>query len=66
ETLTTLRGAEFDVAWLKAMIAHHEGAIDMARDVLDDGDDAVTADLAQKIIDGQTAEIDRMKVLIGE
>ena len=66
ETLTTLRGAEFDVAWLKAMIAHHEGAIDMARDVLDDGDDAATADLAQKIIDGQTAEIDRMKVLIGE
>ena len=66
ETLETLRGAEFDVAWLKAMIAHHEGAIDMARDVLDDGDDAATADLAQNIIDGQAAEIDRMRVLIGE
>lgn len=66
ETLETLRGSEFDTAWLKAMIAHHEGAIDMARDVLDDGDDAATADLAQKIIDGQAAEIDRMKSLIGE
>ena len=66
EKLGTLRGAEFDLAWLKAMIAHHEGAIDMARDVLDDGDDAATATLAQKIIDGQAAEIDRMKVLIGE
>ena len=64
--LETLRGAEFDTAWLTAMIAHHEGAIEMANDVLEDGDDAPTAELAQTIIDGQAAEIERMKSLLGE
>lgn len=65
ERLATLRGPEFDAAWLAAMIAHHEGAIDMAEDVLADGDDADTAELAQQIIDGQAAEIERMTSLLG-
>jgi uncharacterized protein (DUF305 family) len=64
--LETLRGPEFDTAWLKAMIAHHEGAIDMANDVIEDGDDADTAELARKIIDGQAVEIETMKGLLGE
>ncbi|MFN5605350.1 MAG: DUF305 domain-containing protein, partial [Actinomycetes bacterium] len=64
--LETLRGPEFDTAWLKAMIAHHEGAIDMATDVIEDGDDADTAELARKIIDGQAVEIETMKALLGE
>ncbi|MBU3704693.1 MAG: DUF305 domain-containing protein [Ilumatobacteraceae bacterium] len=64
--LETLRGADFDTAWMKAMIAHHEGAIDMANDVIGDGDDEATTDLARKIIDGQSAEIERMKALLGK
>ncbi|MBU3690309.1 MAG: DUF305 domain-containing protein [Acidimicrobiales bacterium mtb01] len=64
--LESLRGADFDAAWLKAMIGHHEGAIDMANDVIEKGDDKATTDLARKIIDGQSAEIERMKALLGE
>lgn len=64
ERLGTLRGTEFDAAWLAAMIAHHEGAIDMAEEVLASGEDPATAELAQQIIDGQTAEIDRMTSLL--
>ena len=62
--LETLRGADFDRAWLEAMIAHHEGAIEMANDVIEKGDDVAAADLARTIIEGQTAEIERMKTLL--
>lgn len=65
ERLESLRGSEFDAAWLAAMIAHHVGAIDMAKEVLADGDDAATAELAQQIIDSQTAEIESMNELLG-
>jgi uncharacterized protein (DUF305 family) len=37
--LSSLRGAEFDRAWMTGMIAHHEGAIEMAKEVLQDGKD---------------------------
>jgi uncharacterized protein (DUF305 family) len=63
--LEALRGADFDRAWLEAMIAHHEGAIEMANDVIEKGDDVAAADLARTIIEGQTAEIERMKTLLG-
>ena len=35
--LSSLRGAEFDREWMNGMIEHHEGAIEMAKDVLKDG-----------------------------
>ena len=62
--LSTLRGAEFDRAWLTGMIAHHEGAVDMAEAVLADGKNASVRDLAKIIIQGQAAEIAEMKGLL--
>ena len=62
--LSTLRGAEFDRQWMLAMIAHHEGAIDMAKAVLANGTNSAIRELANAIITGQEAEISEMKNLI--
>lgn len=62
--LSTLRGAEFDREWMLAMIAHHEGAIEMALAVLQDGKNSAVRDLANAIISGQEAEINEMRNLI--
>lgn len=63
--LGVLRGTEFDRAWLQAMVAHHEGAIDMARDVLEAGVNSDIRTLAEAIVAGQQSEIDEMKGLAG-
>jgi uncharacterized protein (DUF305 family) len=46
------------------MIAHHEGAIEMAQDVLKDGVNPEVRTLAEGIIDGQTAEIATLRNLL--
>jgi uncharacterized protein (DUF305 family) len=57
-----LRAAEeFDETFLRLMIPHHEGAIEMARIELDRGTDAELKALAQDIIDAQQREIDAMR-----
>lgn len=64
--LATLTGAEFDAAWLKAMIAHHEGALKMAKDVKAEGKHPDVAELADAVIAAQTAEIEEMSPLVGD
>ena len=49
-----------DVAFACAMIAHHQGAIDMAQVVLEHGDDPQMIALAQEIIAAQVDEIAQM------
>ncbi len=62
--LEGLSGKEFDTMWLEMMIRHHEGAIEMAQNVLDTGDHEPTKALAEAIITGQQAEIDQMKQML--
>lgn len=57
-------GAEFDRMWLTGMIAHHQGAIDMARIELVEGSSPDAKALAQQIIDTQQVEITRMRALL--
>ena len=64
--LGSMMGSEFDTAWAKAMIAHHEGAIDMANTVLADGKNSEILILAQEIISSQQTEIDTLKSLISQ
>lgn len=59
------RGVEFDRIWLQMMIAHHEGAVQMAQTELRDGANPEARALAQKIIDAQQAEISQMKQMLG-
>jgi hypothetical protein len=58
-------GAEFDALFLAHMIQHHEGAIDMANDVLATTKNDDVAALATAIVAAQTAEIDEMYALLG-
>ena len=62
--LSTLRGVEFDRAWMLGMIAHHEGAIEMAKDVIPDGTNAAVRTLANAIVAAQDSEIAEMKKLL--
>ena len=49
-----------DIDFIAMMIPHHQGAVDMARLVLQDGNDPVTRKLAEEIIASQTVEIEGM------
>lgn len=64
--LQGLKGAGFDTMWLRMMVQHHQGAVDMAKTELTQGASADAKTLAQKIIDGQQAEITEMKGLLGQ
>ena len=58
-------GADFDRMFLEMMIAHHEGAVQMAQTELADGINPEATALAQQIIDAQQAEIGQMRQLLG-
>ena len=49
-----------DADFLAMMIPHHAGAVDMARLVLQHGQDPATRQMAEDIIAGQTTEIESM------
>jgi len=50
-----------DVAFVRGMIPHHQGAIDMAKIVLQHGDDSQVRDWAARIIAAQEGEIAEMQ-----
>ena len=62
--LSTLSGKVFDKEWMLAMIAHHEGAIEMAQTVEQSGKNLELQTLAKAIISGQQVEIDQMKSML--
>ena len=55
-----------DVAFACGMIAHHQGAIDMAEVLLEHGEDEQMRSLAQEIIDAQVGEIEQMTTWLAE
>jgi uncharacterized protein (DUF305 family) len=63
--LESLTGAEFDKLWLESMIGHHQGAIEMAKAEIANGDNADAKDLAKNIVTTQEAEIGQMKQMVG-
>lgn len=64
--LEAASGAEFDRMWLEMMTEHHRGAVDMAETEIADGQNADAIDLAEQIVESQSAEIDEMETLLTE
>lgn len=62
--LSQASGAEFDRMWLTMMVAHHQGALTMAKEVLATTTNQQVRTLAQSIVDGQTKEIATMNGLL--
>jgi len=61
--LSTAKGSTFDRLFLQGMIAHHEGAIQMAEMVKDSTNSEVKK-LFTNIVASQSAEIEAMKALL--
>ena len=67
EDMTALeeaQGTEAARLYLEQMTAHHEGAVDMARDEVADGQNPHVITLAEQIINDQEAEIAQMQQML--
>jgi uncharacterized protein (DUF305 family) len=67
--LAAASGAEFDRLFLTGMIQHHQGAIDMVRDLMatpDAAEDTALSDFATSVVGDQSAEILRMQSLLSD
>jgi uncharacterized protein (DUF305 family) len=56
-------GVGFDRMWVKMMITHHQGAVDMSKTELAGGQYSGAKTLAQSIITSQTAQISQLQAL---
>ncbi|MGY5884221.1 DUF305 domain-containing protein [Modestobacter lacusdianchii] len=64
--LETASGADFDRMFLEMMTEHHQGAVDMAKTEMVDGQNIDAIALAQEIASSQAAEIEEMQALLAE
>ncbi|WP_027004590.1 DUF305 domain-containing protein [Corynebacterium halotolerans] len=62
--LENAQGTEAARLYLEQMTAHHEGAVDMARDEVNDGQNPQAAALAEQVIEDQEAEIAEMEQML--
>ncbi|MFC4148754.1 DUF305 domain-containing protein [Micromonospora mangrovi] len=62
--LKAASGADFDRQFLTMMIAHHEGAITMAKEEIAKGVDTDAKALAERIATAQRGEIDTMRKIL--
>jgi uncharacterized protein (DUF305 family) len=65
DELEAASDTEFQDMWLTMMIAHHEGAIEMAKTEQTDGTYQPAIDLAESIETSQQQEISHMQELLG-
>ena len=61
ENMAVQLTGDADIDFARSMIPHHQGAIDMARIVLEHGDDPEMRALAEEIVEAQEAEIAVMR-----
>ncbi len=61
--LAVAKGKEFDALWLKGMIEHHDGAIDMSSMIADASNPEIKA-FGENVIEDQSAQIDQMNAML--
>jgi uncharacterized protein (DUF305 family) len=61
--LQAATGKEFDLLWLKGMIAHHDGAIHMT-EMVRDADKAEIKTFGENIVKDQSAQIKQMQAML--
>ncbi|MFW6641791.1 DUF305 domain-containing protein [Nocardiopsis algeriensis] len=61
ERLEAAEGDEFDQLFVELMTAHHEGAVTMAEEAMENGEDQEVLRMANDVIAEQNAEIERMR-----
>ena len=61
DAMMAATGADTDQTRARKMIAHHQGALDMAQVVLRESQDADIRRMAQKTIEMQTADIAELR-----
>ncbi|MBM7780819.1 DUF305 domain-containing protein [Arthrobacter tumbae] len=64
--LEAAEGEEAARMFLESMTAHHNGAVDMAQEEIENGENAEAIALAEDIVEAQEAEIQEMKELLAE
>ena len=66
KALEDAQGTEAARLYLEQMTAHHEGAVDMARDEVTDGQNPQAIALAEQVIEDQEAETAEMEQMLNE
>ena len=66
DQLEAASGEEAARLFLTGMIDHHRGAVDMAQDEVDSGENPQAVALAQQVIEDQETEITEMETLLQE
>lgn len=61
DNLAGKTGDDFDRSYIRQMMEHHQGAIDMARQAASQAKHDEIKQLSKDIIDNQTIEIDQMR-----
>src|SRR6476661_3150805 len=64
--LRSLQGTAFDVEFLRLMIRHHQGGLEMAQYATAHGETDVVRTLAKSIAESQTAETDLMTGMLAD
>ncbi|MFE5486444.1 DUF305 domain-containing protein [Streptomyces sp. NPDC056527] len=63
--LESLKGKAFDRKFAELMIAHHDGAVEMARAEQKDGRNETAKQLADEVVRTQSAEITELRKILG-
>ena len=64
EMLSNASGAEFDQMFLEMMVEHHNGAVEMAKTEIAEGQHSGAVAMAEEIVATQEAEIEKMEQLL--
>ena len=64
--LNDAQGTDAARLYLEQMTVHHEGAVEMARDQVEQGQNPQAVELARQVVEDQEAEITEMEQMLQE